>query len=233
MSADNIAAFGVPCYCKECGTADSSRFYTGENTNYANHSRCRRCLTEKAKAYRHSHPDMVKTQNANRATYKKQWHEKNRERRLQKSRDNRDHANTLARAWREANKERWQAYMRQYRETNKERLSEYNRRNANEWRKAHPELRAASQANRRARKRGCEGAISAAQVAALYRQQKGRCASCQTPLNNLFHKDHIMPLVLGGEHRIENIQLLCPPCNLRKRDKHPDQWAAEMGRLFI
>lgn len=42
------------------------------------------------------------------------------------------------------------------------------------------------------------------------------------------HIDHVMPLRLGGSNYIENIQLLCRPCNLSKGSKHPAVWLAAM-----
>ena len=45
--------------------------------------------------------------------------------------------------------------------------------------------------------------------------------------------DHVMPLKLGGQHVIENIQLLCPSCNHKKSAMHPDKWAAKLGKLFV
>jgi 5-methylcytosine-specific restriction endonuclease McrA len=34
-----------------------------------------------------------------------------------------------------------------------------------------------------------------------------------------------MPLSRGGSNDPGNLQLLCPLCNHRKKDKHPDDWA--------
>lgn len=50
----------------------------------------------------------------------------------------------------------------------------------------------------------------------FYRSANGRCADCDTPLNEGWHGDHIIPVVAHGETRISNGQALCPPCNLKK-----------------
>jgi 5-methylcytosine-specific restriction endonuclease McrA len=44
--------------------------------------------------------------------------------------------------------------------------------------------------------------------------------------------DHIMPLARGGKHSPANIQLLCPPCNLRKSAKHPIDYMRQLGWLL-
>lgn len=58
--------------------------------------------------------------------------------------------------------------------------------------------------------------------------QEGKCNSCFSYLviegKNNYHVDHIMPLVLGGSNWPDNLQLLCPRCNMKKGSKHPDEW---------
>jgi len=85
---------------------------------------------------------------------------------------------------------------------------------------------------RRARKRNAVGRFTAEQISSLFAKQRGRCASCKDKLSNRFHRDHRMPLVLGGSNEIENIELLCSDCNLKKGCKHPDAWANQNGRLL-
>lgn len=85
---------------------------------------------------------------------------------------------------------------------------------------------------RRARLVDAGGTFTADQVEELWRKQRGRCASCRTKLGDDFHRDHRTALVNGGDNDITNIELLCPPCNLRKGDKDEIAWANEIGRLI-
>lgn len=94
------------------------------------------------------------------------------------------------------------------------------------WQLTHPEALKASVMNRRARIRGVGGKHTAAEVIALFHRQKGLCAICACDLPKNYHKDHIMPLALGGPNDIGNIQLTCPPCNYRKSATHPDVFMA-------
>lgn len=86
---------------------------------------------------------------------------------------------------------------------------------------------------RRARISGAGGSFTAAQIDELYLRQRGRCAGigCGVKLGTDFHRDHRIPIALGGSSDISNIQLLCPSCNLRKHAKDPIKWANENGSL--
>ena len=63
----------------------------------------------------------------------------------------------------------------------------------------------------------------------LYREQNGLCMYCRARLSNgshvdvtrpITHIDHIIPVNQGGTNDRENLQLLCPGCNLRKSDRN-------------
>lgn len=62
---------------------------------------------------------------------------------------------------------------------------------------------------------------------AVFFRERGRCAFCGVDLSGLVstlsseNYDHIVPLARGGANDITNLQLLCAPCNLTKRDGAP------------
>lgn len=76
------------------------------------------------------------------------------------------------------------------------------------------------------------GRLPRGTISRLLELQKERCAICKTSLKDGYHKDHITPLALGGKHERLNIQLLCPPCNLRKSSRNPISFAQLEGRLL-
>ena len=65
----------------------------------------------------------------------------------------------------------------------------------------------------------------------LFGKQMGLCNGCHEKRDyDLFHVDHIVPTSKGGGHEIENLQLLCGPCNVRKSNKNAesfDDWNDE------
>lgn len=123
--------------------------------------------------------------------------------------------------------EEMSAYSRAYYHANKEHCV---KRYA-EWIKKNPDSRRVRKARRTALKRLSGGSYTAADVAAIFIRQRGKCAECGISLGK-YHVDHIMPLKLGGLNIPKNLQILCPPCNQRKHAKHPIDWARENGRLL-
>ncbi|MNQ24566.1 HNH endonuclease [compost metagenome] len=164
--------------------------------------------------------------------------------------------------WRDANREYIQAYSAKYRANNLEKVkaafSAWYQKNKHHsktkcaaWRAKNPEAVKAKQAvwralnpdscsmhrrARRARLRQAEGSHTAKDIQRLFDLQRGKCATCRKALHsngeNKFHVDHITPLVKGGSNGPENLQLLCPPCNLHKRAKDPIDWEQENGKLL-
>lgn len=67
----------------------------------------------------------------------------------------------------------------------------------------------------------------------LWAIQAGLCVYCRCELSrggpDKAHLDHILPISRGGGNGRDNLQLLCPSCNIRKSDKLPDVFAKEIG----
>jgi len=113
---------------------------------------------------------------------------------------------------------------RKWHEANKDRAADY--------RKARREAYATHARNRRARKAAAGGTHTVAQLDQLLFAQRHKCALCKCCIKASRHVDHIMPIARGGSNAIENLQWLCPRCNLSKNDKLPHEFAQTRGMLL-
>ena len=84
---------------------------------------------------------------------------------------------------------------------------------------------------RRAAVRGLPGRHTALEIKVLAEKQMYRCVYCEACLKSGFEADHIMPISLGGDNSIQNIQLLCRPCNRRKSNRHPVEFAKSIAKI--
>ena len=118
--------------------------------------------------------------------------------------------------WNKENKEWKRQYDERWRVENKERRIKANFL----WRSKNPEKMRANSNARRARKLNAEGRYTAKDACKIYDSQRGKCAICALSLGKAGkHLDHIVPLVSGGTNYPENLQWLCPSCNLSKNKK--------------
>ena len=70
------------------------------------------------------------------------------------------------------------------------------------------------------------------QKEALFRSQGGRCMYCGAERDiREFQIDHMVPVVRGGPHEMANFQLLCGPCNNRKRDYTDEEFRQRYREL--
>lgn len=155
------------------------------------------------------------------------------------SADKRDKRREYAALYYEANREKLRSRSAVYYADNQDKIREYRAVNADKrrgqkaaWRLENREKERIHEHNRRTRKLNGGGKLSPDIAEKLYKLQRGKCAcGCKQPLGKDFHRDHIMPLALGGSNTDDNIQLLCASCNLQKNKKHPVDFMQQRGFL--
>jgi len=97
------------------------------------------------------------------------------------------------------------------------------------YRKANPEW---CRERRHARRAIKTARLPRGTVKRIGELQRWRCAVCSCDIRLRYHVDHIQALAKGGAHEPLNIQLLCPPCNVRKSAKDPIDFMQERGFLL-
>jgi hypothetical protein len=66
---------------------------------------------------------------------------------------------------------------------------------------------------------------------AMYERFKGKCYYCGSDLDiNTFHADHVFPKSRGGSRTGDNLVAACPPCNMKKHARTPEE--AGMVRIM-
>lgn len=160
------------------------------------------------------------------------WYAKNRTKKLADNRqwasENPEASRAKTRRWRERNPEAVAVKNSEWQRNNPERRRDLDRQK----RAAAPAVYLAHQANRRARRAGVTGSHTAADLASIFKAQRGRCAYCRSDLKLGKHVDHIIPLARGGSNDRSNLQYLCPSCNCAKGAKDPAAFARERGFLI-
>lgn len=128
-----------------------------------------------------------------------------------------------------ANPEKMLTYCATYREKHRERRNANNAR----WRADNIDFVRASIKNV-GHKRRCQKAsgVTAKELKTWQDKQKKICYWCDKSCKKSFHIDHYVPLSKGGEHKLENLVIACPTCNLTKSAKDPYAFAKSVGRLF-
>ena len=137
--------------------------------------------------------------------------------RVEASRKSQDHKREKdkARKIRYNSTAKGKAAQKRYFQSNKEACLQ----RASTWAKANPESGRSAVRNRRALLRGAEGSHSRQDIFRIGREQDWKCAGCSIAIDGSFQADHVEPLSRGGSNSVENIQLLCQPCNARKSAK--------------
>lgn len=106
------------------------------------------------------------------------------------------------------------------------------RENYRKWYEANKDHAKAKWHSRRARVKGNGGAHTKEDIADIFNMQSGKCAICKKSIKRKKHIDHIVPISKGGTNDRKNIQLLCPTCNIRKKDSDPIEFMQSQGFLL-
>lgn len=102
-----------------------------------------------------------------------------------------------------------------------------------EWARKNPDKRRAAIRNYRAKKKKrVQGKHTADDIQRLFSLQQGKCAGCKCNLPKSYHVDHVVPQSKGGSNDPLNLQLLCPPCNIRKHVKSQTEFMQMLGYLL-
>lgn len=119
------------------------------------------------------------------------------------------------------------AASKRWRENNKDKFLAARKR----WREENKELLRIFCINRRRRIESA-GKLSKNVAKIKFALQQGKCPCCTESIKNRYHIDHIIPIFLGGSNTDDNVQLLCPQCNLKKNAKHPVDYMQSLGYLI-
>lgn len=142
--------------------------------------------------------------------------------------ENKDKVLDSAKRHRSNNIEKYRAKSRE----DRLKFAERNRAYQEAYRKANPQVKVASEARRRARKRAAAGNFTVADISVIRKMQKDRCGYCAIKLKGKGHVDHIVALVRGGSNDRTNLQILCGKCNTRKHARDPIEFAQSLGLLL-
>jgi len=172
----------------------------------------------------------------NKEKIKLKRHLKHKENRLEVNRknliyriNNREKINNRSKEYVRLNKEKIKESRRLYYIQNNERI----RSRIKTWVQNNRDKVRISSSRKKAKRRGClVGTFYKKEIELMIVNQKYKCINCKTSIKEKYHIDHIIPISLGGSNYISNIQILCPPCNLKKNAKDPIVWAQENGRLL-
>lgn len=130
------------------------------------------------------------------------------------------------RKWRQANPDKGRKYSREHKARNPEKISDYRRA----YRKANPEQHRASEAERRALKKGVAASMlcgfsNAYMVTIVQELTTQPCTYCGAEVGAEI--DHIVPLVRGGLHHPQNLTPACRRCNTSKHTRLLGEWVGQ------
>lgn len=186
--------------CPACGEwKPLSEFYRNRTTHDGHQAYCKPCWLIRSEASRQRHLEARRAQSRESA---KRYHAEHRAERKE-----------YQASWYAAN---GTAYHQQWKDEHREQV----RAAVRKYRAAHVDEQQVKGNNRRAKRDGAVGEITLQEWLALRTRYQNRCAACGQQAK--LEIDHIIPLKVGGDNFITNIQPLCHACNTRKRQQTTD-----------
>ena len=218
---------------KDAKAAGLTRYYTGKpcprshiTERMTSSGRCHQCTHEDKMSSRNRSPEKHRE-------YMASWHDKNkdfellyrkenvemiRQNSVKWAKENPEKCSENARLWRFKNIDRADENRRKWRRENPERMAFLSKR----WRENNPEKQRTIMFNRNSASRGVRLAVKHGLLEEMMNSQSSECAYCKINISDEFHVDHLVPISKGGGNLPQNLQLLCPTCNLRKGAMMPE-----------
>lgn len=209
FNRDKSKRDGLCSVCRDCAKSRSLTWYSANKDS----------AIKRAVDWNRAHPDRIEAS-------RQKWAAENVDRvkaaTTRWAAENRDRRRQQAAVRRAADRARDTGMKTKWAASNPTKVKEAR----DQWRSRNPERARVDSHVRRSRSQG--GRFTLSRVKELFIEQRGLCVYCASDLL-AFHIDHRMPLALGGPNDDTNIQLLCPPCNLKKHAKHPEVFEKEIG----
>lgn len=188
--------------CTKCGEEKTISQYSKDVRGlFGVVSNCKQCISKKGKEWNKNHKEKVKK------SYQKYLdvhgkRENNKEYHKEYRAKNKDKISLMSKVWQAINADRVKEKLKEWKKRNPEKISQYNN-------------------NRRALYKGKKGIVSSVEWKNILDNYGNKCLCCGVE-NVVLTMDHVVPLSMGGEHKVDNIQPLCKKCNSSKHTKTID-----------